>query len=491
VKQNWIDRGIAWLNPQAGLRRLQSRSALQIMAANGGYEGARRNRHNDNWNTKSGSADAEITGDIETLRDRARDVLRNNPFAEKGVDEIVSYAVSTGMTPLTKNEDWNALWSSWTEVCDADGRDDFSGLQALIARTMIESGECLVRLRTRRSEDGLPVPLQLQVLEPDHIDSRKNEKLNNGGIIVNGIEFDALGRRAAYWLFREHPGAQYIRLADSRISQRVDANDVLHIFKRVRPGQSRGVSWLANVLLKLKYLQDYDDAELLRKKLEACFGIFVRNSGELGNIAPSITESDGRRIEQVNPAMIHYLNPGEDITFANPSQNDGYDAYTVNQLRAVAVGLGVPYELLTGDLTKTNYSSYRGGMMPFRARCENIRWRLLMPQLLMPVARRFNQLADIVYPGKYNSVKIKWTAPRYEYVDPIKDITAESMAVRAGFMSLSEAISRNGYDPDQLLNEVAADNQKLDEKKLVFDTDARRTSQSGNMQNIQQDALAN
>ena len=73
-------------------------------------------------------------------------------------------------------------------------------------RSLVESGEVLVRLRERRVEDGLPVPLQLQVLEADHLDSGKTEELRDGGFILQGIEFDALGRRRAYWLYPTHPG---------------------------------------------------------------------------------------------------------------------------------------------------------------------------------------------------------------------------------------------------------------------------------------------
>lgn len=491
MAENWLDGAIELISPAAGLRRRQARKAMKIMASAGGYEGARRNRHTENWSAPGGSADADLIWDIPVLRDRARDVLRNNPFAGKGVEVIVSNAVSTGLVPRSDNQNWNRLWQEWSEVCDADGRDDFSGIQALVARTMIESGECLVRLRTRRAEDDLPVPLQLQVLEPDFIDDRKNLRLDNGGVIVNGIELDALGRRVAYWLFPEHPGAQYVIKKQAQVSQRVDARDVLHVFKRERPGQTRGVSWLAPVLLKLKYLQDYDAAELLRKKLEACFAIFVTNANEPGTLAPASADAENRRIEEIAPGMIYYPQPGEDVKFGQPSQNDGYGNYVTTQLRAAAAGLRVPYELLTGDLTQTNYSSYRGGMIPFRADCETYRWRLLVPQLCAPILRRFNDLAGIQYGQDLSAADVQWTAPRYEWVDPLKDITAEIMAVRAGLMSLPEAIARQGYDPDQLLREVAANNALLDSLDLVLDTDPRRTSQSGNSQAVTEAALLN
>ncbi len=487
MQQNWLERGIHAINPEWALRRLRARSAYKIMSRHtgrGGYDAARRDRRTENWNPASGSADSDLVWDIDILRDRARDVLRNNPYAAKGVSVIVDHVVSTGITPRIGDENLNSLWKDWTGRCDADGMDDFVGIQALVKRSMIESGEVIIRMRTRRIEDGFPVPLQLQVLEADYIDSRKNERLKNGNIIANGIEFDQLGRRAAYWLFPEHPGAQYIRRNEAMVSKRVDADDIIHLFLRERPGQTRGVSLLARVLLKMKELQDYDDAELLRKRIEACFGIFIQGSNELGSLGPVTQDSNRKRLEEIQPAMIHYMAPGEEVSFGQPAQNQTYNDFIITQLRAAAAGLEIPYELLTGDLSSTSYSSIRGGMLPFRNRCEVYRWRLLVPRLCWPIWNRFYQLAELSGAWSGPKPKVEWTAPRYEWVDPIKDITAEIMAVRGGLMSLREAITRQGYDPDQLMQEISEDNKKLDDLGIVLDTDPRHVTQSGAAQSI-------
>ena len=138
--------------------------------------------------------------------------MRNNPYAAKAIHAVVSNLVGTGIMPRARagdaeiNEAADRLWARFAATCDADGLTDFSGLQALVVRAMVESGECLVRLRERRIEDGLPVPLQLQLLEADHLDTSKTGDLPNGGFVVQGVEFDALGRRRAYWLFPVHPG---------------------------------------------------------------------------------------------------------------------------------------------------------------------------------------------------------------------------------------------------------------------------------------------
>ncbi len=196
---------------------------------------------------ESGSINNLFSQDQGHLRSRSRDIVRNNSFAANIVDVIVSNCVGTGIKPQSKAKDpelrqkIQELWLRWTDEADSSGINDFYGLQALVCRSMIEGGECFVRLRTRKREDGLCVPLQLQVLESEHLDNKSNQTLANGNIIRSGIEFNRLGQREAYYLFREHPGE-----GSFGESVRVPANDVLHIYRPLRPGQIRGVPWLSS-----------------------------------------------------------------------------------------------------------------------------------------------------------------------------------------------------------------------------------------------------
>src|SRR5690606_15292551 len=130
------------------------------------------------------------------------------------------------------------------------------GLQHKIIEAVAEAGECLVRRRYRYTSDGLPVPLQLQVLEADFLDEMKSGT-SGGNQIIQGIEFDALGRRAAYWLHQEHPGASTgMRSLESK---RIPAEDVIHVFLPKRAGQARGYSWLAPIMQRLRNFDEMED----------------------------------------------------------------------------------------------------------------------------------------------------------------------------------------------------------------------------------------
>ena len=146
------------------------------------------------------------------LRVKSRDLVRRNAWAANAVDSFVSNAIGTGIKPQSLVDDpkfrekVHALWWQWVEEADSNNLTDFYGLQSLACRAMVEGGECLIRIRNRRQEDGLSVPIQLQILEPEHLPLSLNTISASGNPIRSGIEFDALGRRVAYHLYREHPG---------------------------------------------------------------------------------------------------------------------------------------------------------------------------------------------------------------------------------------------------------------------------------------------
>lgn len=468
----WLDDFIGWLSPAAGVRRVLARDALVQVRA---YEGGKQGRRFSGWKTTGGSANAEAAT-LPRLRDRSRDLIRNNACAAAWIDKWVSNTIGTGIIAKWHDKRTQKAWNDWVAVADADGQLDFSGLQALAARCMQESGEVLVRLHTRRPEDGLPVPLQIQLLEPDFVDQQKTDDLKDGGYIIQGVEFSAVGKVVAYWLFDRHPGEIGLPLKPLK-SRRIPADDLLLVFEKKRAGQVRGIPRLAPVLLKLRDLDDYEDAELMRKKIEACFTAFVtsadpnralgqngenRSSGEVLTLRPRSTK--------VSPGSIERLAPGETVEFGHPTPS-GDDGFTRRQQRAVAAVGGVTYEMLTGDLSQVNYSSARVGLLDVRAAAEQWRWLTFVPGFLGPIAKRWLLLAALAGKAKKDAV-LEWTTPRWDWVDPVKDAKGELLEIASGLKSWSESVRRRGYDPDTVLEEIAAEREEFARLgiSLTFDT---------------------
>ncbi|MFP3022078.1 MAG: phage portal protein [Wolbachia sp.] len=436
------------------------------------------------WQGETGSINNLLSQSLEHLRSRSRDMVRKNPYAANIIDTIVSNSIGTGIKPQSKAKDpefrkrVQELWLRWTDEADSSGVNDFYGLQALVCRSMIEGGECFIRLRTRKPGDGLCVPLQLQVLESEHLDNKTNQTLANGNVIRNGIEFNRLGQREAYYLFKEHPGESTFGE-----SVRVPANDVLHIYRPLRPGQIRGEPWLSNILLKLYELDQYDDAELVRKKTAAMFaGFITRLDPEANILGEGESNEQGVALSGLEPGTMQLLDPGEDIKFSEPSDVGGsYEAFMRQQLRAIAIGTGITYEQLTGDLSGVNYSSIRAGLIEFRRRCTMLQHNIMVFQFCRPVWDRWLELAllsgelDIGEEwtkGKEGAKKeVKWIPQGFDWVDPLKDQQAQQMAVRNGFKSRSEVVSEMGYDVEEIDQEIAEDQRRASELGLSFDSD--------------------
>lgn len=447
---NPLDRLVGWISPQAGLRRARARAALSLAR---GYEGAKRGRRTGGWNAGGTSANAEISPALHRLRARSRDLLRNNPYAVKAVASLVSNAIGTGIT--LKLSEGQALWDQWVRECDAADHLDFYGLQALVCQTMHESGECLVRLRARRPEDGLAVPLQLEVLEPDYLDDFKSESLPGGGYIINGVEFNAIGKRVAYWLYSQHPG-EVLPLASNLRSHRVPAAEVLHLFEKKRPGQVRGVPRLTPALLTFRDADDYEEAELLRKGIEACFAAIVTTDDESAVLGQASSDGAGKRIEQLSAGMIHYVRNGESIAFGHPASVQGYNEFIRAYHHKLAAGAGTTYEQLTGDLSQVNYSSIRAGLVEYRRAVEQFQWLTFIPLLCEPVVAAFLNAATLS--GKLRrGVTTEWTTPKWDWVDPVKDVAGELLEVAAGLKPWQEAVRRRGFDPQSNLAQLAED----------------------------------
>ena len=239
----WLDRAIGAVAPRTALKRVLARQSFEAITR--GYDGAAKGRRTDGWRTSATSADAEVAIAGALLRDRMRDLVRNNPHAAKAVSALVNNIVGSGIIPraASGNEkidaQANKLWANWSAQCDADGQLDFLGLQTLACRQMIEAGEVLLRRRPRRPNDGLDVPLQLQLLEADMLDSGRNGDLADGGRIVQGVEFDPIGKRRAYWLFAQHPGDNSVSLKRRIDSLASPASDIVHLYEKQRT-QVRG-----------------------------------------------------------------------------------------------------------------------------------------------------------------------------------------------------------------------------------------------------------
>lgn len=427
------------------------------------------------WNAAPsfGAINPEILAAAGPVRTRALYFARNNPHAISGVSALVSHLVGYGIKPTSKHPDpvvrtlLQAAWDRWSGVADADRSTDHYGQQALLCQSMIESGEAFARLVQTR--DGLRV----QAIPAEMVDLGDTRELGGGARVVGGIEFDGAGRRVAYYVRPEDPTSIF---ETSRPAIRVPAEDIVHLYRPLSPGQVRGISWLAPVLSLLNEHDQYADAALMAAKIQAMHAGFLVDQNGTGGASFDGVQNGSVMESGLEPGTLRYLPSGYDIRFSNPSQMAEGAKFAASQLRAVAAGLGVPEHLLTGDLSSANYSSLRAGMVAFRQRIEPIQHNILVHQMVRPIWRRF--VTQLVLSGRINAPDFEtnleaWLAaefypPPMQWVDPAKDAEATAMMLAAGLKSRRQAVAELGYDIEAVDAEIAADRQREVQLGLTF-----------------------
>jgi lambda family phage portal protein len=412
----------------------------------------------------TGPLNAEIGAHAATISRRAAWMARNDAWAANGVTALVSALVGTGVKPQSQAADaatcaaLHARWASWTDDADADGRCDLYGLQSLACRALIESGECFAQLSM--AETGL----QVRLLDSEMLPLSETRELGDGRRILQGVEFTADGRRAAYHVHKYRPEVP----AFSSELVRVPADQMLHLARLEVPGQVRGLSWLTPVMLRLHDLHSTQDAQLQRQLIAALFAGFIKRpepgSGLLGETAANPEPV-------LEPGTISYLADGEDITFPQTPDAGGVIDFLKLQLRAVAAGLGVPAYLLDSDLSQANYSSLRAALIEFRTRVEALQHQVLVFQFLRPVWRAFvlaEVLAGRLAGDLGELLAVEWITPATPYVDPAKDAAAAAELLSQGLTSRRKIVASLGYDVEALDAEIAADRDRARGLNLAF-----------------------
>lgn len=482
-----LDRAIAVFWPLRGAQRGLARMALQDVdrvLATRRYDAASRKGRAQNWFPTGGSANAEAGPALDIIRRRARDMAMNDGWGAQICAKLPAKMIGTGILPRADAKDQPTrerardAWLSFVENSDPSGQSDFYGQSLLTAATVVKSGEALVRWHIRSKDSGLRVPLQCEVLEPDYLDTRRLEVTASGNLVIQGVEYDGDGRRVAYWLFPIHPGELgQLSVAGRAVyqSQRVDARFIDHVYRIDRPGQVRGVSWLAPVLIAMRDIADYEEAELVRKKIAACLAFFVQTKGASAQSVAKVVREQGEdggkpRLEAVTPGRIHYLDADQEVSSHDPNQSPmtGYADYLATQLRKAAAGVGMTYEGLSGDLSRVNYSSIREGKLDFWELLDSWQYNMLIPQHCRPAWRRVMQVASFSGLKVASDQRAIFTPPKRPWVDPMKDVESKLYELHAGLESWPEAVAASGDDPEDRIAELLSWRKRLEEAGVSF-----------------------
>lgn len=422
------------------------------------YEAADKGRRGKSFRMAgSTGANREIVGALVTLRDRSRHMVRNNGWAKRAVECITKHTVAEGIQPaplgdLTKTKKVKEIWKLWAEttVCDWYGKSTFAGLQELAMRTIVEGGDVIAIKRwvTLEPDNASGIPLKIQLCEGDQIDHGRNGR-NEKGIARLGVQYSDTGQLLGYWLFDYHPGDGIV-FGTTNESRFYDRSDVIHAFEILRIGQARGIPFGLASFMKMGDFSDYEDAQLVKQKIAACFAAFVLGSED--------TNTDP--VEDLEPGIIEHLGNAESIEFANPPSVSDYDPYAARILQGIAAAYGITYEMLTMDYSKVNFTSGRMAKIDVTNNFKSWQYNMMVPQFCAPVWQWFINACMVA--GKLtHPIRADWTAPRVQQLDPVKEVSAQVTAIKGGLATLSEIIRETGREPEEFFTEYAQDLERL------------------------------
>ncbi|APG45688.1 phage portal protein [Phaeobacter porticola] len=455
----WLDKAVLAISPERGLARVKARSAAHTLM---NYDAASKGRRTYGWKSPGTSADSAALGSRSRLRNLSRDFMRNRALAVRGRDVTSGNVVGTGIRPSVRMEQGQEDRASeamevvqdhlLTSAIDTYGVSDILGLQTLVMNTVFTDGEILVRRRMRNTlfDPNLKLPFQVQLMEVDHLDESITSNGNND--VIEGIEYGPTGKAVAYHLFDQHPGEVGWRRRRKMTSTRVPAEQILHIRRIERPGQMRGIPWLAPVMTTLGEISDYQDSQILKQKIGSLLAFFVKSGADGKTYA-------GAQLSHLEPGAIVGLAEGQEVTPSEPPKVDGYQEFMNQAIRTIAVGLGLSYESF-GDLRGVNFSSGKMGRIEMDRFVEIWQRAIIITQFCMGVSRWTRDGWRLVEASKGLAPvpkSIDWTAPKRPMIDPAKEIGAAVDEIEAGLTSLQRKQRELGYDPDVIAREREED----------------------------------
>lgn len=494
---NWlgdrVDSVIGIFSPAAAMRNQYIRTSMNAAV----YRGADRTRLRGSWVGTHGSADADLLNDLPLLRERSRDLNRNDAHASGITATVTTNVVGTGIRPQSRvdrdsisaddatvtefQKRAERVWQKWVPFADAGDRMDFYDIESLVLRQILENGEALVLPVAVNNNVRRPYFLALNVVEADRLATPSD--LRSNGRIRSGVEIGDNGEPIAYHIRQFHPGDGLYRVGtpDSNKFIRYPAfNDlgrpnVLHLYPVKRPGQSRGEPFFAPVMNYFKDMADYLEAEIVAARVAACFAAVVKtNMDPMAMSELNSTSANDQRIENLEPGMFKYLNPGEDITQINPTRPGGnFDPFIERILRAISSGLNLPYEVVAKDFSRTNYSSARAALLEarrfFRVWQDFISRRLCQPawEMLLEEAYLLNELPQVdFYESRLDWVRARWISPGWGWVDPTKEVEASRSSIDGNLSTLSDEAASLGRDWEEVLDQRAREKAKMEELGL-------------------------
>lgn len=457
------------------------------------YAAAQVNRLTQGWSTISASANTDIHRSLDAVRARSRQLARDDEYIKKWLAMVATNVVgpagfrfqarvydAPGKPDTLANGAIESAWARFCAlgVCDVTGAQGMAGLQQLAIKAAARDGEFIANI-IRGADAANPFGIAIQFLDVDRLATTLNRPAEGGDNAIRmGVELNRFGRPVAYWLKASHPGDLYQATSGIRGDgyQRIPAADIIHGYIKDRPEQVRGMPWAHAAMVRLNNLGGYEEAAVIAARVGASkMGFFTTQDGQAEVVSTGIEDDpsadgaqDGALTMDADPGVFQSLPDGVQFQPFNPDYPSAMFADFVKaNLRGIASGLGVAYHALANDLEGVSFSSIRSGTLE-----ERDAWMMVQEWFAasflervfaewLPMAMAFGQITmpngSALPLAKLDKFRPHtWQGRRWEWVDPLKDIEADIVAINAGLKSPQSVAAKLGLDYEDLLVEIKA-----------------------------------
>ena len=474
-----IDSAICSFAPVWGAQRIAARHQLDLSQKYlaRALESAESDRHREGkWLGSRLSTDAFLEEDLETARQRSRELYRND-FVGGAIDSRVEHVVGTGFMVqsgikerpgvVTKeqakafNMQLEEAYEQWEPTACRTRKRSLWEKVSLACRTLDGDGETIVVMSDTGSSDS-PVPLCVEVVDADRMETPP--ELMNDPSVRMGIKYRRVNGKNAeiigYYIRKNHPADNKEFSLDYEL---VPAWRVLHVFVEWFAGQSRGLPWMTRALNRAKDGKDLTESGIIAAQVEACFAAFVKskaNPVQKAIGAASATES-GRRLQEVRPGSINYIGQDEEIVFSAPNKTNSVGTLQEYNNRTIAAALNWPYEMLMKDWRGV---SFAGGRIILNGAkiSTKVRQKLIMVALLRPIWNRFVEECVIVGAVDIDARTFRdnphvfrrhtWTAPKWSYaINPAEEVKATILELDNNLTTLEKELGERQGDLEETL----------------------------------------
>lgn len=468
------------------------------------WNSAGNNRLRDHrWLGSELSVDSGLDEDLEELQLRCSEAYRDNTVAHSAIEGRVTHEVGSGISgqgrvretligPVKVTKEQAALYNRqledvvqrWSQHgVDSGRRHSFGQIQRLVCRTFSTYGEAFIEVGVRPFRG--PISLAMKVIDPRRVETPPDHQ-NNPNVRL-GIRYDRPGGEViGYYVRKVHPGDSFQTEYGHDYIPRFDKQGkprMLHVFDPIFPEQSRGIPWLAAALNRIKDLDDFFEAELIAKQIEACFGILIKKdpetTGSLEEEAERVASEtvSNQRLEDIEPGMVEYMNTGEDITTIDPQRpGSTFAPFLEAALRSISGALNFPYEILAKNFFRTTFSSGRlallDGAKGFRMRSSVLCDQFLSPvwNLIVEDAFFYDQFTDFNILDYRDAPEVfqkhAWQHKTFGFIDMEKEFKAYSLAKKDGLAPMAAIYEAQESDWESAMEQIFMENEKELENEI-------------------------